>query len=246
MANVEIEFTYAIPNEWYTDDFSEGKTGTYTYRGPEYITIEIDRETGEERGWCLTTPEELERPVGEDIMRMTISARDYPLVCEICNDVGREDDREFMQNRGWKTLYKAPPGYQDIEVPAEFHPRDIYDEFNVKWDFEKEEFILPIRTWSTVEGLNISKVTWDHFRMIRDKELAHTDGRVDQTMPAEIVAEWEEYKRLLREAPTALADFPPFFAGQMLPREPDPTDSEIDEQEAMSEIWLDNAHEEDM
>lgn len=230
MPNVRVEFEYAIPNEWYSDDFSEGKTGTWVYEGPEYLTIEIDKETGKESGWCLYTPEELERPVAEDILRMTISARDNPLLCEIVNDQGKESDAVFMQNRKWKILHESPEGYLNIEVPAELAPRDIYDEFNVRFDFETEEFVLPVRTWKTVEKVDPDKVTWDHFRKIRDDALSQTDGRIDQTMPASMIAEWEKYKQLLRDAPTALAAFSPFFAGQMLPEEPDSgTSAELDD-----------------
>ena len=221
MPNIRKEFTYKIPNEWYTNDFSEGKTGTYVYEGPEYLTIEIDKETGEELGWCLMSPEEHERPVAQDCMRMTIDCKDNPLVCEIVNDQGKDEDRDFYGSREWVVKYDGGPGYGKVEHPAEFHPRDIYDEFNVKFDFDTEEFILPVRTWESMDKIRVNDVTWTHFRALRDQMLQAADGVTDEGMPQELKDEWEEYRQLLRDAPEALAHIPPFFAGMCLPEEPD-------------------------
>lgn len=221
MPNIRKEFTYKVPNEWYSDDFSEGKTGTYVYEGPEYLTIEIDKETGKESGWCLYTPEEHERPVALDTKRMTIDCEENPLLCEIVNDQGKDSDRDFYEARPWKTICKAPEGYVSVEVPAEFHPRDIYDEFRVKYDFAKDEFILPVRTYKNVSKVDPDKVTWDHFRITRNKLLSDADGVIDDAMPDSERKKWLDYRQLLRDAPTKLAEFGPFFAGMMLPTPPD-------------------------
>lgn len=238
MPRLRKEFTYDIPNEWYSDDFSEGRTGTFVYDGPEYITVEIDQNTGKEAGWCLYNAEELERPCAKDIKRYTIDCKENPLVCEIVNDQGRDEDRDFYEKREWKILHKAPEGYVDVEVPAEFHPRDIYDEFNVKFDFDKQEFILPVRTWRTIEKIDVNKVTWDHFRRRRDEMLYATDGVTDPNMPAELLAQWERYRQLLRDAPKALEEFGPFWAGMMMPEEPE-GDTTLDEDDILEDITID-------
>lgn len=222
MPNIRKEFTYKIPNEWYTDDFSEGKTGTYVYEGPEYLTIEINKETGEELGWCLYTPEEHERPVAEDCMRMTIDCKDNPLVCEIVNDQGKDSDRDFYQSREWVKLYEGPDDtYPAIEYPAEFHPRDIYDEYNVKFDFDTEEFILPVRTWEYMDKIKVDKVTWDHVRGLRNQALQSVDGVTDASMPEEHIQAYEDYRQKLRDLPETLSHVPPYFAAMMIPDEPD-------------------------
>lgn len=238
MPRVRKEFTFAIPNEWYSDDFSEGKTGTFVYEGREYITIEIDINTGREAGWCLYNAEELERPCAKDIKRFTVDCKENPLLCEIVNDQGRDEDRDFYDNRKWKILHKAPEGYIDVEIPDEFHPRDIYDEFSVKYDFEKEEFIIPVRTWKTIEKIDHTKVTWDHFRKSRDQLLYQTDGVTDPGMPQNLIDEWEKYRQLLRDAPENLAEFGPFFAGMMLPPEPE-GDTVLGEEDIFADIMID-------
>ena len=236
MPNISKEFTYNIPNEWYSDNFSEGKTGTYIYEGPEYLTIEIDKETGRESGWCLYSPEEHERPVALDIVRITVDCDENPLLCEIINDQGKDSDREFYASRQWKILYKAPEGYVDVEVPVEFHPRDIYDESKVKYDFSKDEFILPVKSYKTQSYIDPDKVTWDHFRIIRNQILSSADGEIDDGMPEEHRQLWLDYKQLLRDAPEKLAEFHPFFAELMLPPPPDGDVLSVSQEELLAEI----------
>lgn len=229
MPRIRKEFTYAVPNEWHSDDFSQGKTDTYFYEGPEYLTIEVDKNTGKETSWVLYTPEEQERPTAKDVMRITIDCKDDPMLCDIINDQGRDD--EFINERPWKTLYEAPEGYESIEVPTEYHPRDIYDEFRVRFNFDTQEFEIPVRTWKTIEKVDPDKYTWDHFRLVRDKVLAQSDGQIDDDMPEEFKQKWKQYRQLLRDATTNLAHIPPFFAEMMLPAEPEfgPDDADIDE-----------------
>jgi len=239
MPKIRKEFSYSIPNEWYSDDFSQGKTDTWTYEGPEYLTIEIDTVTGKEAGWCLYNAEELERPCAKDIKRYTIDCKENPLVCEIVNDQGRDEERDFLESREWKILHKAPEGYEDVEIPVNYCPRDLYDEFNVKFDFEKQEFNIPIRTWKTVEKIDPDKVTWEHLRRRRNELLFATDGQTDPNMPAELLAEWERYRQLLRDAPTALEQFGPFWAGMMLPEEPE-GDTALGEEDIFVDIAIDD------
>lgn len=238
MPNVKKEFTYKIPNEWYSDDFSEGKTGTFVYEGPEYLTVEIDKNTGKESGWCLMSPEEHERPNAEDIARITIDCKDNPLLCEMINDQGKDSDGEFYLNRKWKILHKAPEGYVDVEIPDEWHPRDIYDEFNVTYDFDKEEFNLPVRTWTAINDFDHAKVTWDHFRHTRNKMLKEADGVIDDAMPDAERQKWLDYRQILRDAPEKLAEFGPFFAGMMLPGGPDSSDGD----DPWEDIKIDKEH----
>ena len=71
MRRIEKQFTYPIWDEWRTNSFKQGRTGTHTYKGPEFITVEVNKdpnheEYGKESGWCLTRKEEFERPTAED------------------------------------------------------------------------------------------------------------------------------------------------------------------------------------
>lgn len=228
MPGIRKEFTYAVPNEWHSDDFSQGKTATYIYEGPEYLTLEVDAKTGEEVSWVLYTPEEQERPTAADVLRITIDCKDNPMLCDIINDQGTDiepGDDEMLEIK-----YEAPPGYEPIEVPTDLKPRDIYDEFNVRYNFETQEFDVPVRTWKTIEKVDPDLYTWDHFRSTRNKILAQSDGQMDDDLPEDFKRQWKEYRQLLRDAPTNLGHIPPFFAEQMLPDEPsfEPDDADLE------------------
>jgi hypothetical protein len=230
MPLIQKEFTYNVPNEWYSDDFSNGDTKTFTYHGPEYLTIEVDKETGEELNWVQYTPEELECPTALNAMRITVDCKEDPMLCEIVNDQGRDDDLQFYDERAFKTICKAPEGYVDVDVPTDFHVRDIYDEFNVRFNFKTQEFEIPVRTWSSEEGRDIEEITWNHVRELRNQALAASDGVLSDDMPQELQDRWRHYRQLLRDAPKALEPFGPYFASMMLPEEPDPgAESVIDE-----------------
>jgi hypothetical protein len=216
----ETTFTYPVPDDFREKTFTKGKTDTHTYKGPRYLTFEIDKETGKETGWCLMYPEELERPTPLNCIRVKVdcSLTENGLLCEIANDTGREDMVEFRANRGWETYYAAPEGYTSIEKPAAFEPRDFYDEFNITYDFNTAKFTVPLHTWETDIDVNI---TWDDIRTVRDKMLKDTDGAVSDDMPQSIKDKWYNYRKLLRELPEKLKDFPPFIAMQMFPPTPD-------------------------
>lgn len=220
--NVEKTFTYPIPNEWRSTDFSDGKTGTFTYKGPRYLTFEINSDPnsddyGKESGWCLTSEIELERPCPLDCVRITVDCTlndENALLCEIGNDCGDMAQVEFRTNRVWKILHKGPPGYSHTYYTDEFEPRDIYDEFNITYDFDTGKFNLPVKGW---ENEGPTDLTWDDVRAVRDKQLEDTDGKISDDMPESIQNEWKEFRRLLRELPTALAEFEPWVAAKMFP-----------------------------
>lgn len=216
----ETTFTYPIPDDFRENTFTKGLTGTYTYKGPRFLTFEINKETGKESGWCLTTQRELERPCPLDCERVQIdcSLEENGLLCEIANDQGREDAVEFRANREWTIYFEAPEGYTSIEKPLEYEPRDIYDEFNITYDFETGKFNVPVHDWATDHKIDL---TWDEIRQVRDKMLKDTDGAYTDDVPQSIKDKWIKYRQLLRDLPDALAEFPPFIAGQMFPPHPE-------------------------
>jgi len=217
---VETEFTYKIPDDFRAETFELGKTGTYTYKGPRYLTFEIDKETGRETGWCLIYPEELERPTPLNVERVRVdcSNTENGLLCEIANDQGSKESQKFKLLRQWEMHYESPEGYRNLVRPVEYEPRDIYDEFNITYNFETKEFNVPIHTWATDMDVN---VTWDDIRKYRDDLLKGSDGAIAEDMPDSIKNSWKAYRQLLRDLPVALAEFEPFIAIQMFPPAPD-------------------------
>ena len=75
MRRIEKQFTYPIWDEWRTNSFTQGRTGTHTYKGPEFITVEVNKDPdhenyGKESGWCLTRKEEFEiKSLGHTVLK---------------------------------------------------------------------------------------------------------------------------------------------------------------------------------
>lgn len=218
---IEKTFTYPVPDEWRSTEFTTGKTGTWTYKGPRFLTFEIDKESGRETGWCLTTERELEKPCPLNAVRITVDCTlndENALVCEIANDVGSQEAVDFRTFREWKILHEGPEGYNHTWYTDEVEPRDIYDEFTITYDFETGKFNLPVKGWENEGRVD---VTWDDVRELRDRFLADTDGKISEDMPEEIKEKWRAYRILLRDLPDRLSHIPAFQAAKMFPTSPE-------------------------
>ncbi len=220
---IEKQFTYPVWDKWRENSFTEGRTATHTYKGPEFLTFEIchDKNSddyGKECGWCMWEKRDLERPAGKDITRITVDCKENPLLCEIANDEGREDMVAMRRGREWKVLWDAPDGFQDVEYTDELEPRDVYDEQNITYDFDKKEFVIGIHDW---EATGVKKdLTWAQVRDVRDAALHETDDKVGMDdAPAEIIDGWKGYRQNLRDLPSAMQakGYEPWQVVQMFP-----------------------------
>ena len=224
MRKIEKTFTYPVWDEWRKNSFANGKTGTFTYKGPEFLTFEVGNDPadtdnyGKESGWCLWEKADLERPTAADITRITVDCKENPLLCEIGNDDGKEEGVILRRQREWKTLWDAPEGYPDVEFTDDVEPRDIYDESNITYDFDKQEFNIGIHDWAAT-GTKMD-LTWDEVRDVRDQELHDTDAKVGQSdAPQAIQTAWLEYREKLRDLPAKMKamGFEPYQAVMMFP-----------------------------
>lgn len=226
MRRVSVDFTYPVWDAWHEDSFANGLTDTHTYNGPEFLTFEITNDPdsedyGKESGWCLWLKQDLERPAGADITRVTVDCKQNPLLCEIGNDEGREDMILKRRQREWEILWDAPDGFPDVEYTTDIEPRDIYDDANITYDFDSGEFTIGVRTWES-EGSNMD-LTWQQVRDMRDEVLHETDAKVGQTdAPQELQDEWINYRQRLRDFPSLMQSrgWEPWQAVMMMPIPP--------------------------
>jgi hypothetical protein len=219
MSNITKQFIYKIPDDYLSDKFTNGLTGTWTYKGPDIVYLQIDKETGRESGWCLWEPRDLERPCPLNCERIKVDCATDTLLAYICNDSGPEEEASFKSNRKWIPQYEAPEGYRSILKPETFEPRDIYDEYTITYNFDTKTFNIPIKTYETVFP-GSSLITWDKIRSTRNKLLEDTDGKISNDMPKELQEKWITYRELLRTLPDKLAEFPPHVVHNMFPSAP--------------------------
>jgi hypothetical protein len=226
--DIERTFTYPVPNEWRSTSFSDGKTDEHVYKGPRYLVFQFDKDTGKEIGWCLTTAQELHRPVPLNVVQVKVDCMESDekcLLCDIGNDMGHPENADHILNREWTILHEAPDGYNHTWYTDAVRPRDIYNEFALTYDFETNQIMIPIKGWENEGRVD---VTWEDVRKLRDKMLSDTDGKISDDMPQELKDKWMRYRQLLRDLPTALAEYPAFIAAKMWPTSPDysPTPTE--------------------
>lgn len=222
MSNITKQFLYNIPDDYLSDKFTKKLTGTWTYKGPETVYLQIDKDTGRENGWCLWEPRDLERPCPLNCERIKVDCGVNTLLAYICNDQGPEEEATFRSNRKWIPQFEAPAGYRSILKPEVFEPRDIYDEYNITYNFDTKEFNIPVKTYESIfPGTNL--LTWDKIRSNRNKLLEDTDGRISDDMPKDLQQKWLTYRELLRKLPDELAGFPPYAVIHMFPEMPSGT-----------------------
>lgn len=226
MRRVSVEFTYPIWDEWRKNSFTQGRTGTFTYNGPEFLTFEVNNDPdsedyGKESGWCLWLKSDLERPAGADITRVTVDCKENPLLCEIGNDEGREDLIMMRRQRDWEILWDAPDGYPDVEYTDELEPRDIYNDADITYDFNTGEFNIGVRDW-VATGSKMD-LTWQEVRDLRDQMLHESDAKVGMSdAPDDIQEAWKVYRQRLRDLPSLMQErgYEPWQAVMMFPNQP--------------------------
>ena len=86
----------------------------------------------------------------------------------------------------------------DVEYTDELEPRDVYDEQNITYDFDKKEWIIPCHDW---EATGVKKdLTWAEVRDVRDAALHETDQKVGMTdAPESLQTAWKTYSQQIRD-----------------------------------------------
>ena len=94
------------------------------------------------------------------------------MLCEIANDEGREDLVAMRRGRTWK-VHGTSMVIPDVEYTDELESRDVYDEWNIYYDFENDKWNIGTHDW---EATGVDKsVTWQDVRDVRDRQLHETD-----------------------------------------------------------------------
>ncbi len=112
-------------------------------------------------------------------------------------------------------------GYPDVEYTDELEPRDVYDQDNITYDFDKKEFNIGIHDW-TARGSDLG-LTWQQVRDVRDASLHESDQKVGMTdAPDTIQDAWKAYRQKLRDLPAAMEakGYEPWQAVMMFPLMP--------------------------
>jgi len=94
MADIEKDYTFAIPDEMFVDDFSGSKTHTFTYKGPDKLTVTLPNDGN---GFSSAYTQQLSGPVypGESQVVIDLTKSSNAKLCAIADLLhGREYNLE--------------------------------------------------------------------------------------------------------------------------------------------------------
>lgn len=224
MPMISVEYDYDLPNSFQSDhSFSEGKTRTTTYDGPDKIYLIIEDATGKEHMGPITAEEKADgRPLPLGCHYHEVDCIENPLFCQLRAPIIDEAEEDHTDDDIHPDCIPVE-GYPSPTVQTPILPRNIYNKLGTYKNMETGELVIPVFT--VVDSLFGGSMTempdWSYVRRKRDAELGKTDGRISADMPQAMQDEWLAYRQLLRDLPTALAANPPWIALKMFPRSPD-------------------------
>lgn len=220
---ISVEYEYNLPNSFMADhSFSEGKTRTTTYDGPDKIYLIIENDTGLEHCGPITAQEKADgRPLPLDCHYHEVDCIENPLFCQLRAPVIDEAEEDHTHTV-IHPLCVPVEGYPTFTYQEPLLPRNIYDKFNTRKDLETDELIIPVYTvHHSIFGREGELPDWDAVRRKRDTLLHATDSRISPDMPQSLKDQWLDYRQKLRDLPDALAANPPWIAIRMMPQSPD-------------------------
>ena len=222
---VSVEYEYNLPNSFMEDHtFTEGKTRTTTYDGPDKIFLIVDSATGKEYSGPITEEEKADgRPLPLGCEYFEVDCIENPLFCQLRGpviDEAEEDHSETVIH----PLCNPVEGYPNFTYQTPLLPRNIYDKFNTSVNLETRELNMPVYDiHHSVFGRDGDLPDWDYVRRKRNKLLEAADMKLAPDMPESMKAEWLEYRQKLRDFPSVMQEAGnlPWVALRMLPHSPD-------------------------
>ncbi len=221
MPMVQFEYTYDIPNELCVDHtFTDGKTRTATYDGPDKLFFIVNNATGKEELGPITEIEKNDgRPVPEDCRYVEIDCIKNPVLCQLRGPIIDEMEEDH-------TGEATPTGAKDITGYAKFTyqtpvlPYQFIDREKITFAEDGTPTLPTREPRDTVMGIDVERdLTWDDVRAKRDSLLKNSDAEIVDDMPADLKNAWKDYRQRLRDWPNTMQSngIPPLFAYYMEP-----------------------------
>jgi hypothetical protein len=221
MPYISVNYELPLPNEFLIDhSFSQGKTRTTTYHGPDKIYLYIGEDGLEKHG--PVTAEDLAdgRPCPADSQLFEVDCTEHPLICQlrgpIINDLQETRDPTDIPH----PQSPAIEGYSRFSYQLPLMANDVYD-----WKTLQVIDGVPVmRPWTLTQKLvdRDEPLTWEDIRQHRDRMLAGSDSAIAEDMPESMKNSWKEYRQKLRDFPAVMQEHnvPPMIAYYMFPNTP--------------------------
>ena len=193
---VEVQFSYDMPDAYLYQTTTEGKVGTWTYKGPREMWVFM-RKVDNKRSGEVRYGYEIENdfvPAAHEYM-VKVNCEENPLLCELMEvhqDTlmleGREHITETLPQKDINGNY-----FKHIEpkVPT---PDHTYDRDEITYDPIKKE-------WNTPYPFLKPHVGWDEIKRTRWSQLSWSDSHLSDDMPESLANKWKQFRQELRDLP---------------------------------------------
>jgi len=186
---IDQTFQYDVPDDYLSQVRTLGKTGTWTYNGYDKIWVFFKKSDNKYGGRFLTEGEDgATYPTPLDMYKIEIDCATNPLLCTL---FGADEVKDYdLLDQYTETL---PDGttYTRVHTPPPDHTYELND---ITYNPETGWFDEPL-PWKKPH------MDWEKLRNWRLSKLEESDNRVVDDMPADIKAQWEEYRQKLRDLP---------------------------------------------
>ena len=207
MTRISKIFTYDIEDDYLAQTNELGKTGTWTYNGPDRIWTFVDMTTRKSHDSMFFTLEEdgpnIPTPVG--CTKLEIDCSVNPLFCTL---VGASD---HVDGNTLPRYTEELPNGETYSRPLAPMPDHTYEFANATYNVDTKEWHYPWKeTW----------VTWDDLRPVIAKQLADVTLELSRltTLPANLRTQLEAYKLELENFETTWAGYAAYKV--WIPRHP--------------------------
>lgn len=196
ITRTEKTFTYDLPDAYLYLTNDLGKTGQWTYKGPDKLWIFIDNQTKKVISRFHYTEQDngadVPTPIGQT--KVLVDANVEPLLASIIHN--EYDYSQLPQHT--ETL----PDGNTYSHPDPQSPDHTYEITEIEYDIEKQEFIKPL-PWKKPH------VSWDDLKKWRNQQLDLSDAKI-RSCRVEMIPAWEEYRQKLRDLPSLMEGVDPW------------------------------------
>ena len=201
---IDIQFSYDMPDKYLYQTTNKGLVGTHNYRGPDHLWVFMDKVTNKRSGSPGPWGIEDDYVPPAHTYKVLIYCVENPLLCELF-----EPDIDLLLIEGREQTIEDLPvinsvtskPFQHIQpkVPTPDHTYEVTDiEFNPTGHDPKTG---TGGTWITPFPFKKPHVSWYSLKCTRHSRLMACDHKIQDDTPAALKKAWEDYRQELRVLP---------------------------------------------
>jgi|TARA_B110000444_G_scaffold242407_1_gene259697 hypothetical protein len=193
---IEVQFSYDMPDAYLYQTTAEGKVGQWTYKGPEKLWVFMRKKDNKRSGEVRYSYEVEDNfvPSAHEYM-VLVDCKENPLLCELMEV---HQDTLFLEGRENITtilpmndINGVPFKHIEPKVPTPDHTYDrdeiVYDPIAKQWP-DKFPFLKP-------------HVNWEQMKQTRWSQLSWSDSHIADDMPTDLADKWKAFRQALRDMP---------------------------------------------